>query len=232
MSRLCTICARGGSKGVKNKNLRDLMGKPLISYSIEKAIESGLFEFIAVSSDSSEILETAKRWGAEILINRPLELAADHAAKIPAIRHCVLQAEQIAGRAFDVIVDLDATSPLRSLLDIQEAVQLLEQENRPNVITGTPSHRSPYFNMIEIDENGRINLCKTKSSITRRQDSPPCYDLNASIYVWRRDILLQQDSLFMPDTGLYVMPKERSFDIDCPIDFEIVEALMKRNEKI
>ena len=97
MRRICTICARGGSKGVKNKNIRNLMGKPLIGYTLEQAQASQLFEMIAVSSDSPEILDMSRRYGADLLVERPAELATDTAAKLPVIRHCVEEAERIVG---------------------------------------------------------------------------------------------------------------------------------------
>ncbi|MHC1759639.1 MAG: flagellar modification protein B [Negativicutes bacterium] len=227
MRRICTICARGGSKGVKNKNTRDLLGIPLIAHSIRQAQETALFEVIAVSSDSQSILDTAQQWGADILIERPSELATDSAAKLPAIQHCVTKVEQIQGRRFDVVVDLDATSPLRSLKDIKGAVELLETRQVSNVITGAPARRSPYFNLVELDENGIATLSKTlHHSIVRRQDSPKCFDMNASIYVWQREALFGSISLFNKDTLLYVMPEERSIDIDTELDFSFIELIM------
>lgn len=229
MTRLCTICARAGSKGVKNKNIRDLLGKPLIAYSILQARETRLFDFVVVSSDSKEILETAKRYGADFLIERPAELATDEAPKLPVIQHCVLETEKITGKIFSVIVDLDATSPLRLSEDIRAAVKLLEDRAVSNVITGTPAHRSPYFNLVELGENGVAALSKPLAKpIVRRQDAPKCFDMNASIYVWKRDALLENTVLFKQDTLLYVMPQERSVDIDSEIDFQIVELLMRQ----
>ncbi|PKM82389.1 MAG: flagellar modification protein B [Firmicutes bacterium HGW-Firmicutes-14] len=231
MSRLCTICARGNSKGVKNKNIRDLMGKPLIAHSIIQAKSSDLFDLIAVSSDSDIILETAKRWGADCLIKRPVHLATDSAAKIPAIQHCVLEAERLYQKHFNTIVDLDATSPLRKASDIREAVKLLEERRVSNVITGMPARRSPYFNLVEIDGDGVVRLSKPlEKPVVRRQDSPKCYDMNASIYVWNRDALLSNDTIFNEDTLLYLMPEERSIDIDSELDFTFVEFIMSREE--
>ena len=231
MKRLCSICARGGSKGVKNKNIRNLAGKPLIAYSIEQAKASGLFEYVAVSSDSPQILEVARQFGVDFLIERPAELATDRAAKIPVIRHCFEQVEKLTGETFEVLVDLDATSPLRSVDDIRAAVALLETRNVSNVITGTPARRSPYFNLVEADANGVVGLAKKlEKAIERRQDAPQCYDMNASIYVWRRDVLLQSDVLFQSDTLLHEMPEERSVDIDSELDFEWVEYLMTKKE--
>lgn len=227
MKRICTICARGGSKGVKGKNIRPLLGKPLIAYSIEQAKQSGLFDVIAVSSDSELILETAKTFGADYLIKRPDELATDQAAKLPVIKHCVAEVEQQKGCTFDTIVDLDATSPLRSVEDIQSAVALLEENRVGNVITAMPSRRSPYFNLVELNENGVVELSKPlKTPIVRRQDAPKCYDMNASIYVWKHQTLFDSKSLFNADTRLYVMPEERSVDIDSELDFKVVELLM------
>lgn len=230
MKRICTICARGGSKGVKNKNIRLLSGKPLIAHTILQARESGLFEAIAVSSDSVEILGAAKEYGADYLVERPAELATDTAPKIPVIQHCALEAEKLHGSKFDIMVDLDATSPLRLPSDIQGAVKLLEERGAPNVITGAPARRSPYFNLVEADDTGRVRLSKkTETPIVRRQDAPKCYDMNASIYVWKRDSLFEDNILFKPDTLIYVMPEERSLDIDSELDFELVELLMRRS---
>lgn len=230
--RICTICARGGSKGVKNKNIRDMLGKPLIAYSLIQARESRLFDAIGVSSDSDMILSVAKEWGVEYLIKRPNELALDQSAKVPVIRHAVLTIEGITGQKFDTTVDLDATSPLRNVSDITECIRLLENYGHCNVITATPSHRSPYFNMVELEGNNIPQLSKKlMTPVVRRQDAPRCFDMNASIYVWNRETLMQQDSLFHDTTGLYIMPAERSLDIDQELDFEIVTYLMKRKLK-
>lgn len=227
VNRLCTICARGGSKGVKNKNIRELHGKPLIAYSILQAKETGLFTAVAVDSDSDRILEVAGEWGADYLIKRPDELATDQSAKLPAIRHCVSEVERITGQTFDVIVDLDATSPLRIPDDIIASVRLLEERGVSNVITGAPARRSPYFNLVEEDENGVVRLAKTLAvPVVRRQDAPKCYDMNASVYVWKRDVFFICSTLFNADTLLYEMPEDRSIDIDSELDFKFVDFIM------
>lgn len=233
MSRICTICARGGSKGVKNKNIRDLAGKPLIAYTLEQARASGLFDLIAVSSDSPAILDMACNHGANLLVERPAELATDTAAKLPVIRHCIEEAERINGERFDVVVDLDATSPLRFVTDIQDAVAMLEREKVSNIITAAPARCSPYFNLVELGEDGVVRLSKPLGKpIVRRQDSPRCFDMNASIYVWRRAALFDNPTVFNADTRLFVMPEERSTDIDNELDFEIVEFLMKKRNSL
>lgn len=229
MSRLCTVCARGGSKGVANKNLRLLAGKPLIAHSLEQARATGLFDGIAVSSDSAEILDVARRYGADWLIERPAEMATDAAPKLPAVRHCVSAAETMAGRRFDLVVDLDATAPLRATGDIEGAVALLEQTGAANVITGAPARRSPYFNLVERGPDGVVRLAKTPATpIVRRQDAPACFDMNASIYVWQRAALDTSATVFNADTRLFEMPEERSIDIDSELDFQFVQWLIER----
>jgi N-acylneuraminate cytidylyltransferase/CMP-N,N'-diacetyllegionaminic acid synthase len=229
MKRICTICARGGSKGVKNKNIRELAGKPLIALSLQQARECRRFDLIAVSSDSAEILDVARKHGADLVIDRPAELASDTAAKIPAIRHCVEQGEHFFRERFDVIVDLDATSPLRLAEDIQGAVDLLERNHVSNVITAAPARRSPYFNLVELGNDGVVRLSKPlEKPIVRRQESPQCFDMNASIYVWTRAALFDCPTLFNADTRIFVMPEERSMDIDSELDFEIVEFIMRK----
>lgn len=229
VKRLCSICARGGSKGVKNKNLRILGNLPLIAHSIEQAKASKLFDYIVVSSDSDDILEIAQKHGVDFAIKRPDDLATDLAAKIPAIEHCVKQAEELSGHKFDTLVDLDATSPLRLVEDIVGAVDLLENSQVSSVITAAPARRSPYFNLVELNQEGFVRLSKPRDArVVRRQDSPLCFDMNASIYVWDRNIFLSQPQTFYEDTKLFEMPEDRSVDIDCELDFDIVQMIMEK----
>ena len=229
MKRLCTICARGGSEGVKGKNVRPLLGKPLIVYSIEQALESRQFDAIAISSDSEEILSIAGNSGADYLIRRPAELAENTSPKLPVIKHCVREMEHLSAQRYEIVVDLDATSPLRAVSDIVKVIGLLEKKNVSNVITGMPAKRSPYFNLVEVNSKGTVQLSKPLPvAVTRRQDSPKCYDMNASIYAWKRDVLFESLTIFNHDTLLYVMPEERSIDIDTELDFEFVTYIMDK----
>jgi CMP-N,N'-diacetyllegionaminic acid synthase len=231
MTILCTICARGGSKGVLGKNSRDLLGKPVLAWSIEQARQTGLFAAIAFSSDSDDLLATALKAGADIAIKRPDEMATDTAPKLPAIRHCLEQAIARVGTAPDIFVDLDVTSPLRLPSDISGVVDLLKTTGASNVITGAPAHRSPYFNLVEMRSDGTVGLSKTANPpVTRRQDAPPCFDMNASIYAWRVAPFLERPAVFYPDTRLFEMPEERSIDIDSELDFILVELLLRRRQ--
>ncbi len=226
---LCTICARAGSKGVKNKNLRELQGKPLIAHTIEQAQMAGFSATLVVSSDSSQILEVAKQYGVPYIVRRPDELATDTADKLEAIRHAIGEVEKRVGYKFEDILDLDPTSPLRLPDDIASALSLYYETKAENLITGAPARRSPYFNLVEQDELGFAHLSKTLPvRVFRRQDSPRCFDMNASIYIWTREFLFREKQVFGKKTALYVMPEERSIDIDNEIDFEFVSFLMSK----
>lgn len=225
---LCTICARGGSKDVKNKNIKELNGKPLIAYTIEQAKASGLFEHIVISTDSDDIANVAKEYGAEVFFKRSLEMASDTAGKLDVIKDAFERSEEYYNRTFDYLIDLDATSPLRNVEDIINSFNQFKENDNDNLITAMPSRRSPYFNLVEQDKDGKVYLSKKlDGAIVRRQDAPKSYDMNASIYIWKRDVILNKSSIFLEKTGLYVMPEERSIDIDNELDFKFVEFLMK-----
>jgi len=229
MKVLCTICVRKGSKGVPGKNLKEILGKPLIAFSIEQALESNLFDKIVVSTDSEEIKKIAKKYGAECWFSRPAELCKDDSAKLPAIQHALRESEKKFNCKFDQIIDLDVTSPLRNVQDIREAYNIFLKDGLDNLITGTRSGRNPYFNMIEI-KNGKVELSKKlKNAPSSRQQSPEVYDMNASIYIWSRDFLIKEDSLFSGKLGFFEMPEDRSIDIDTQLDFEIVQMIMEKN---
>ncbi len=227
---LCTICARGGSKGVKNKNIKMLHGKPLIAYTIEQAKQSGLFEHIVISTDSDEIAKIASKYGAEVFFKRDAKMASDTAGKLDVIKDAFVKSEEYYNTTFDYLVDLDATAPLRDVEDIVNSFKQFKENNNDNLITAMPSRRSPYFNLVEVDKNAKVSLSKTLDSpILRRQDAPKSYDMNASIYIWKRETILTKNKLFLENTGLYVMPEERSIDIDSELDFKFVEFLIKNS---
>ena len=229
--RICTICARGGSKDVPNKNIRVINGKPLIAYTLKLAKKSSLFDEIVVSSDSEEILNISNIYGASLLIKRPEGLSQDKSAKIPAIRHCWEESELILKKKFDYLIDLDATSPLRILDDLKGSIEHFESEKADNLITGCISKRSPFFNMVKLENKKYARLYnETSVKYNRRQDTPDSFDMNASIYIWSRKALLQNNKLFFEKTLFFEMPEERSYDIDSEIDFKIVEMML--NEKI
>ena len=224
--RIISICARGGSQGVPGKNIRNLCGKPLIAWTIEQAFASGIADRVLVSTDSPEIAEVARQHGAAVPFLRPAELATSTAGKVPVLQHLVEWIEANDGPVTRLI-DLDPTSPLREVADIVACDQLLDEDTGA-VITGYEAEKNPYFNMVERQADGFFErVCRPDQEVIGRQRAPKVYSMNASIYVWHRQTL--KPSLW--DAGrirLHVMPRERSIDIDHPIDFDFVELLMKR----
>jgi N-acylneuraminate cytidylyltransferase/CMP-N,N'-diacetyllegionaminic acid synthase len=224
---------RAGSKGVPQKNLRILAGIPLFGHSVRQAVDSGLFDEVVVSSDSDDVLRLAGSFGATGIVVRPPELASDTAGKVPAIAHSVLETERRIGALFDVCVDLDATSPLRFVQDIREAVELFEASDAESLITGAEARRNPYFNLVEEQADGTVAVSKKPTKpVLRRQDAPRSFDMNGSVYVWRRDSLIRDQVVFFPSTILFEMPADRSIDIDSELDFRIVSFLMHERNGI
>lgn len=226
---LCTVCARGGSKGVKNKNIRQIDGLELIAYSIIQARESGLFKHIVISTDSDEIAAVAQKHGGEVFFKRDAQMASDSVAKVPAIRDALLRSEAHFGQKFHTLIDLDATAPLRTSEDIKKAYTLFKSGDFENLITAVPARRNPYFNLIEEQKEGGFNTSKPCTFVCR-QEAPKCYDMNASIYIFDRERLLKRDDVFGEKTALYVMSEESAFDIDSELDFKIVEFLLKERK--
>lgn len=225
MNTIASICARGGSVGVPGKNIRPLHGKPLIAHTIEQALAIAAIDAVYVSTDDPRIAEVAARHGARMPFLRPAELATSSAAKLPVIQHLCNWVEENDG-PFDRIVDLDPTSPLRTIEDIEACLALLDDETDA-VITAFESEKNPYFNMVERKADGNIGLvCPPAGTVVARQQAPLVYSMNASIYVWHRHTLSK--GLWNGRLRMHVMPRDRSIDIDSPLDFDIVEMLMSR----
>ena len=224
--RIISICARGGSAGVPGKNIRVLCGKPLIAWTIQQALECGEADHVFVSTDSEEIASVARGHGAEVPFVRPAELATATAGKLPVIQHLVEWVEANRGPVTRII-DMDPTSPLRDIADIKTCAAMLDADTDV-VITGYESDKNPYFNMVEMKPGGFYErVCRPDSEVVGRQLAPRVYAMNASIYAWHRHTLTS--SLWAtPRIRLHAMPRERSIDIDHPIDFDLVELLMKK----
>lgn len=223
MTTIATICARGGSQGLPGKNTRPLLGKPLIVHTIEQAITHAEIEAVFVSTDDEAIARVAREHGAQVPFLRPAELATSSAPKLPVIEHLVGEVEA-SGVTVDRIVDLDPTSPLRLVSDIDACLGLLTEDS-DCVITAYAAEKNPYFNMVELGPDGSAMLSKSSpNTVTGRQQAPVVYAMNASIYVWHRHTLSK--GLWHGRTRLHVMPRERSIDVDSLLDFRIVELLM------
>jgi CMP-N-acetylneuraminic acid synthetase len=227
MNNLCTICARSGSKGVPNKNIKKIAGKPLIQHTIEQAKKSKIFSDIIVSSDCKKILKIAEKLGVYTL-KRTNQLSKDFVGKVDVIRDAAIKAQKMLDKKFDNVIDLDVTSPLRQVSDIHNSFKKFRNGNYQNLITGCVARKNPYFNMIEIKKNILSISKRTNKKIYSRQKSPQVFEMNASIYIWKNKALMNKSNLVTSKTAFYEMPEERSIDIDTMLDWKIVSFLMEK----
>lgn len=225
---VCIIPARGGSKGLKGKNIKELLGKPLIAYSIEQAKQSKYIDRVIVSTEDSTIADISKEYGAEVPFIRPAELATDESGVIGVLLHAVEWFES-SSYDFQILVLLHTTTPLRKTEDIDNSIELLAETKADSVFSVAEAYRNPYFNMVEIDKDGKVHLIKEGSFVTR-QSAPPVFDMNASIYVWWKDILKNYKKTILEKSRIYIMPRDRSVDIDDTMDFKISEMLLKEKQ--
>jgi CMP-N,N'-diacetyllegionaminic acid synthase len=208
-------------------------GQTLLKRTIDVATACGLFDQIVLSSDSERILDAGRDAGINELIKRPAQLASDNAGKVAAIRHAVVETERKLKCSYVTVVDLDCSSLFRSIDDIRGAVALLEDSDAPNVVTGVRARKSPYFNMLQDDGKGGAKLIiRPQQNLLRRQDCPQCYDMNASIYVWKREALELQDTVFFEGTKIFVMPEERSFEIDSELDLTMARLWAEKRGEL
>lgn len=222
------IFARGGSKGVPGKNIKPLAGKPLIAYSIETARACSGLEAIIVSTDDPEIAATARAYGAEVPFMRPPELATDTASEWLAWRHAIEWVQAQRG-AFDVFVSLPATSPFRDVADVEACIDTLRDDPATDiVITVREADRSPYFNMVRLDDAGYARVVlEPPTSVVRRQDVPSVYDVTTVAYATRPAYVLGASRLFEGKVRTVLVPAERALDIDTPHDFMIAECIAR-----
>ncbi|MGE6212896.1 cytidylyltransferase domain-containing protein [Comamonas aquatica] len=224
MRSFAFIFARGGSKGLPGKNIRLLGGLPLLAHGIRLAQSIDCIERVFVSTDDAAIAAVAREYGAEV-IGRPAELATDTASEWMAWRHAIDHVRCTLGLAFDTMLSLPATSPLRNREDVLGCLDALRDEVDA-VITVTPSARSPYFNMVSEDADGFARVVLGDAKFQRRQDVPAVYDVTTVAYVTRPDFVLTHASLFEGRVKAVVVPKERAVDIDDDYDFKMAQALL------
>jgi CMP-N,N'-diacetyllegionaminic acid synthase len=226
---LATISARGGSKGVPGKNIRDLGGLPLIAWTIREARRSALIDRLVVSSDDEGILAVARAHGAETPFVRPAELARDDTPGVDPVLHAV---QALQPEVYDYVVLLQPTSPLRTVEDIDGCIKACLDGGHPCVLTVTEAEKSPYF-MFNMAPDGRMSpVIAQEHYHTRRQDLPRVFAPNGAVYVADCAWLAATGSYLTPDTRGYEMPKERAQDIDDLLDFEICELLLKKAGRI
>ncbi len=232
MKGLLTICARGGSKGIPGKNIKIMNGRPLISYSIEQAEKLAEKYDIDVflSTDAEEIKETVSRLPfkkIKIDYERPAYLASDSAGKLDTIIDVMNYAANTQKKAYDFVIDLDVTSPLRTISDLELSMDLLfKNKDAVNLFSVSPANRNPYFNMVEQNAEGFFELCK-KGAFLTRQSAPKVFDLNASFYIYKRVFFEENYKTVITNRSLVYEVPHLCFDLDHPIDFEFMTFLLE-----
>tara|TARA_B100000700_G_scaffold246648_1_gene275670 strand:- start:268 stop:972 length:705 start_codon:yes stop_codon:yes gene_type:complete len=230
MNNCAFIFARGGSKGLPRKNVKPLAGKPLIAYSIEVAKRCPIVDAVFVSTDDKEIAEVATGYGA-VVIDRPAELATDTSPEWLAWRHAV-EWVKTNYKPFEIFISLPTTSPLRHVGDVEAAIDKIQQRDGDVCLSITPANRNPYFNMVSMAKNGRVELVmQPQSDVSRRQDAPPVFDITTVVYATTPSFILQNDSLFSGTVTAVEVPKSRAVDIDDIYDFMLAEAIIKETTK-
>jgi len=224
---LALIPARGGSKGIPHKNIAPLAGRPLIAWSIDAALQSGCFTHTIVSTDDEKIAEVSRQYGAEVPFLRPAELSRDETPGLEVCEHALHWMEQNRGEQFDHLFLLQPTSPLRLTEDILGAVRLLEGKNAPGVIGVCEASPHPYLAR-RIDSDGRLSeMFPDVDGTRRRQAFPDAYVVNGAVYLATREAVLDRRTLHPAGALAYVMPPERSLDIDTPWELRLAEFIMQ-----
>ncbi|WP_411502683.1 cytidylyltransferase domain-containing protein [Brevibacillus centrosporus] len=219
---LAIIPARGGSKGVPRKNIKLLASKPLIAWTIDEAKKSTYIDRLIVSTDDKEIASISAQYGCEVPFMRPPELAKDDTPGIEPILHAM----KLLG-AYDYVVLLQPTSPLRTVEDIDGCIEKCMATSAKACVSVTVSDKTPYWMYHLLADNTMKPLIESDGRINRRQDAPDVYVLNGAVYVAQADWLYKSRSFVERDTIGYPMPKERSLDIDTKMDFLVIEELLK-----
>ncbi len=226
------IFARGGSKGLPNKNILPLAGKPLIAYAIETAKQVPRISRIIVSTDDEQIAKVAREYGAEVPFMRPDELATDTCAERLAWRHALQEVgNTAAGGPCDIFVSLPCTAPLRSAEDVENCINMYIENDCDAVITSSCAQRHPMFNMVCENDTGEVSLVMP-STVTRRQDAPMLFDVTTAVYVVKPEFIFSEKGLLEGRVRQVVLPRERAVDIDDKLDFEFAEFLLTRNKII
>jgi len=222
------IPARGGSKSVPRKNIRLLNGKPLMYYTIKEAQSSNYIHRLFVSTEDSEIAEIAKGYGAEV-VPRPVELAQDDTPSLPVYQQVIEHLEEVGTFYPDVVVILQPTSPLRTAEDIDDAIEELLRIDCDSVVSVCEAEHPPEW-MCKLEGDRLKFMIEGGNRVTRRQDAPRTYRLNGAVYVTTRDIIMKQNMITGDDTRAYIMPLERSIDIDTDLDFKLAEILISERK--
>lgn len=227
MKNAAIIFARKNSKRLKNKNILDFAGKPLIAWSIEHALSVKELDTVIVSTDCNDIADIAKSYGAKVPFMRPSFLAEDKAPEWLSWQHAIKEIIKSSGVTPNLMVSIPTTSPLRSKIDIENCIKTFFKKNAEMVISITDSYRNPFYNIVKVSEDGTIdNVINNTKIVHRSQDAPKTYDITTVAYAASPNYILHQKHMFAGKVYYNYVPKERAIDIDDPYDFEVAEFLM------
>lgn len=225
MKNLAVILARSGSKGLKDKNINELNGKPLMAYTIEAAVASEKYDTVHVSTDSEQYAEIARDYGADVPFLRSANLAGDHASSWDALRAVIKEYDK-RGKIFDTVTLLQPTSPLREAEDIKAAFELFEEKQADSVVSVCEVDYSPLLCNV-LDDSLSMDGFIDMSKVGRRQELSTYYRINGVIYIQKTQLLMDEESIYGDKSYAYIMDKRKSIDIDDAYDFMIAESLMK-----
>ncbi len=229
MKTVAFIFARGGSKGIPNKNLHLFGGKPLIAWSIEQALAIKEIDRLIVSTDSEDIKKVALEYGAEVPFIRPKELSQDNSPEWLAWQHALKYLIEDLNYNPDIMVSIPTTSPLRSTKDIIRCIELYQKGESDIIVTISETDRSPYFNMVHIDDDKTLRLVSPPlKTIFNRQNAPEVFNITTVCYVSSPDFILNNNSLFEGKVRAIQVPFERSIDIDNIFDLKFAESILKQ----
>lgn len=214
------------------KNLRPLLGRPLVEYTIKAALESKLLTRVILSTDDDEIIEIGRKYGVEVPFRRPKELAKDDTPTIDVIIHALNFLEENEGFPPDIIVILEPTSPLRQAEDIDNAIRKHIETDADSVVSVTKTDHWHPIRAKKIENDILYDYCLEEQEGVRRQDLPPVYFRNGAFYSVKREVLMNEHKLYGRVTRPYIMPPERSIDINEEIDFEMAEVLLLKVQKV
>lgn len=226
MKALGIIPARGGSKRIPKKNIRKLLGKPLIYYTIRAALGSKLLTRVILSSDDDEIIKTGRKYGVEVSFKRPQELSRDDTPTTDVVIHAVSFLEENEGFSPDIIVILEPTSPLRTAEDIDNALKKHIETDADSVVSVVRTDHWHPIRAKKIENDILRDYCLEEKGVVRRQDLPPVYFRNGAFYSVKREVLMKEHRIFGSIIRPYIMPPERSVDINEEIDFKIAEMFL------
>lgn len=227
MKNLAIISARSGSKGLVNKNIKELKGKPLIAYSIDAAKKSGLFENVMVSTDSALYADIAREWGAEVPFLRSELTSSDKASSWAAVKEVLSEYKKL-GKEFDTVTLLQPTSPLRIAEDIQEGYRIFNEKKANYVVGVCEVDHSPLWSSTLAEDLKMDGFFKPDIMDKPRQELPTYYRINGALYIVKVSKMDKVEEMYTHGCYAYVMPQSRSVDIDTAIDFKIAEVLLSQ----